>query len=61
MRVETLLQRLKDEQTMLAQQALEQPTPGDFNYGKAVGMYAGLEIAQRVLIDMFAEQDRREF
>lgn len=61
MRLETLLQCLKDEQTKLAHQALEQPIPGDFNYGKAVGMYAGLELAQRVLIDLVAEKDRRDF
>ncbi|MEN9936043.1 MAG: hypothetical protein RLZZ387_2622 [Chloroflexota bacterium] len=61
MRLETLLQCLKDEQSKLAQQTLEQPLPGDFNYGKAVGMYAGLELAQRVLIDLVAEKDRRDF
>lgn len=61
MRIENLLQRLKEEQALLARQTLEQPVPGDFNYGKAVGMYAGLEIAQRVLLDAFDEKDRRDF
>jgi hypothetical protein len=60
-RLEQLLQRLEAEQVTLAQQSLEQPIPGDFNYGKAVGMYAGLEMAKRVLIDMVAEKDRRDF
>jgi hypothetical protein len=40
---------------------MEQPLPGEFNYGKAVGMYAGLELAKRVLVDTVAEKDRREF
>lgn len=61
MRLETLLQRLEVEQAALARQALEQPLPGDFNYGKAVGMYAGLEMAKRVLIDLVAEKDKRDF
>jgi hypothetical protein len=60
MRLENLLQRLEQEQTVLAHQSLQQPIPGDFNYGKAVGMYAGLELAKRVLIDLVAEKDRRE-
>lgn len=61
MRLETLLQRLEAEQATLAHQSLQQPLSGDFNYGKAVGMYAGLELAKRVLIDLVAEKDRRDF
>lgn len=61
MRLETLLQRLEQEQATLAHQSLQQPIPGDFHYGKAVGMYAGLELAKRVLIDLVAEKDRRDF
>lgn len=61
MRLETLLQRLEAEQATLARQTLEQPIPGDFNYGKAVGMYAGLELAKRALIDLVAEKEKRDF
>lgn len=61
MRIETLLQRLEAEQASLARQSLEQPVPGEFNYGKAVGMYAGLEVAKRVLIDLVAETERKGF
>jgi hypothetical protein len=60
-RLENLLQRLEQEQATLAHQSLQQPIPGDFHYGKAVGMYAGLEMAKRVLIDLVAEKDRRDF
>jgi hypothetical protein len=60
-RLETLLQRLEAEQATLARQTLEQPIPGEFNYGKAVGMYAGLELAKRILIDTVAEKDKRDF
>lgn len=61
MKLEHLLQRLEQEQALLAHQSLQQPLPGDFNYGKAVGMYAGLEQAKRILIDLVAEKDRRDF
>lgn len=61
MRLETLLQRLEAEQASLARQTLEQPVPGEFSYGKAVGMYAGLEIAKRALVDLVAERDRKDF
>lgn len=61
MRLETLLQRLEQEQASLAQQTLQQPGPGEFNYGKAVGMYAGLERAKRVLLDLVTERDKRDF
>ena len=61
MRLETLLQRLEAEQSKLAHEALQQPVPGEFNHGRAVGMYAGLEVAKRVLIDLVAERDKRDF
>ena len=61
MRIETLLQRLEQEQSALANQTLQQPVPGEFNYGKAVGMYAGLELAKRTLLDLVAERDRKDF
>lgn len=61
MRLETLLQRLEAEQATLARQTLEQPQPGDFNYGRAVGMYAGLDVAKRVLVELVAEKEKRDF
>lgn len=61
MRLETLLQRLEAEQATLARQTLEQPQPGDFNYGRAVGMYAGIDVAKRVLVELVAEKEKRDF
>ena len=55
------LQRLDVEQSKLAHEALQHPQPGDFNYGKAVGMYAGLEMAKRALLDLVAEKERKDF
>ena len=45
----------------LAHEALQQPQPGEFNYGRAVGLYAGLELAKRVLLDTVAEAERKDF
>lgn len=56
-----LLQRLETERARVAHEALQQPQPGDFGYGKAVGMYAGLELAKRVLLDLIDEKERKDF
>lgn len=61
-RIEVLLRRLEDEQTLLAREALQQPQGRDaFDYGRSVGLYAGLEHAKSILIDMVAEKERRDF
>jgi hypothetical protein len=61
MRIEVLLQRLEQSQADLARDALEQPQGRDlFEYGKVVGIYAGLELAKTVLIDMVAEKERKD-
>lgn len=57
-----MLQRLEQSQADLARDALEQPQGRDvFEYGRVVGMYAGLELAKTVLIDMVAEKERKDF
>lgn len=61
MMLAALLQRLDHEMAKVAHEALQQPQPGEFNYGKAVGMYAGLELAKRTLIDLVAEKERKDF
>jgi hypothetical protein len=61
MKIETLLQRLEAEQLRLATEALERPSGHDvFDYGRAVGIYAGLEHAKRTLIDMVSEKERKD-
>ncbi len=55
MRIEVLLHRLEVEQNKLAHEAMRQPSPGEFNHGKCVGIYAGLEMAKRVLLDAVAD------
>lgn len=56
------LQRLETEQAMLAKEALERPTGREgFDYGRVVGMYAGLELAKEAIIAMVAEHERKGF
>lgn len=59
--LESMLHRLSEEQTRFAHEVMQQPALGDFNYGKAVGMYAGLEMAKRILLDLVDEKERRDF
>ena len=45
---------------MLAKEALAQPQSRDaFEYGRVVGMYAGLEQAVNVLLDLIKEDEER--
>lgn len=61
MKIEMLLQRLENEQARLAKEAMETPTGCDHSYYvRAVGMYAGLEHAKRILLDMVSERDRKD-
>jgi hypothetical protein len=62
MRIEVLLQRLEQSQADLARDALQQPQGRDtFEYGRVIGIYAGLELAKNVLIDMVAEKEQKDF
>ena len=62
MRIETLLQRLEAAQAQLAKEALERPTGKEgFDYGRAVGMYAGLELAKTTLIETVSEHERKGY
>lgn len=62
MRIETLLQRLEQSQADLARDALRQPQARDqFEYGRVVGIYAGLELAKTILLDTVAEKERKDF
>ena len=57
-----ILQRLEAEQTRLAKESLEQPGGRDaFEYGRAVGMHAGLEHAKRTLLEMFADTEKSRY
>lgn len=57
-----MLRRLEEAQAALAHSSLRAPQGRDaFEYGRAVGLYAGIEHAKAVLIDMVAEKERKDF
>jgi hypothetical protein len=56
------LQRLETEQAQLAKEALERPSGREaFDYGRVVGLHAGLELAKQTIIEMVAEHERKGF
>lgn len=56
------LQRLETAQAQLAKEALERPAGREaFDYGRAVGIHAGLELAKQTILDMVAEHERKGF
>jgi hypothetical protein len=56
------LQRLETAQAELAKEALERPSGREaFDYGRAVGLHAGLELAKQTIIEMVAEHERKGF
>lgn len=62
MRIETLLQRLEAEQSAVAVEAMERPSgKTEFDYGRVIGIYAGLQRAKEVLIETVAEAEKRDF
>ncbi|MEI7892015.1 MAG: hypothetical protein WCI05_02925 [Myxococcales bacterium] len=62
MKIEMLLQRLEAEQVMLARETLEQPSGREaYDFGRAVGLYAGIERAKIVLLDLVREHERKGF
>jgi len=62
MKIDMLLRRLDEEQRKLAHEALQHPQSRDiFEYGRVVGMYAGIDHVKNVIIDMIAEREKRDF
>ena len=61
-RIDALLRRLEEEQAQLAKAAMEQPQAHDlFSYGRAVGLYAGLEHAKTIVMTLLEERERKDF
>lgn len=47
---------------MLSREALAKPVGREsFDYGRVVGMYAGLEQAKQAILAMFDEKERKNF
>ena len=59
--VDSLLRRLEEEQSEHAKRALAQPQGRDsFEYGRMAGLYAGLERAREILLDIQEAHDRAD-
>ena len=58
--VETMLQRIEAEKTKVAAEAMQTAKPGEFHYGRAVGVYEGLDRAANLLLEIFSERNKRE-
>lgn len=59
--VETLMKRLETEQMAHAHSALSQAQGRDaFEYGRMVGMYAGIDHARKVILDLISEAEDRD-
>lgn len=62
MNLATLLRWLEAEQAQFAKDALQHPAARDsFEYGRVVGLYAGLERAKELLLENLREQERKTF
>ncbi len=62
MNIDLYLKRLEEERALLARGALQNPQHRDlFEYGRVVGMYAGLVKAEELLIDLIKERERKDF
>lgn len=62
MRLESLIQRLELEQSKLGHEALAKPAGREpFDYGRVVGMYAGLELAKNTILALVDEKERKDF
>lgn len=62
MNIAIFLKVIEDAQAELARDALTKPAGQDaFAYGRAVGMYAGLEHAKDLIVGLVAERERKDF
>lgn len=57
-----LAQRIEREQAELAQEALARPAARDsFEYGRVVGIHAGLELAKELILKWYRDEEERTF
>jgi hypothetical protein len=57
-----LIQRLEAKQAAWAASALASPAgESAFEYGRAVGVYAGLDMAKTLINDVLSDQEQKDF
>lgn len=61
MNIAAVLHRLETEQRNAAKEAMERPGGrGEFDYGRAVGFYAGLQHAKDTITVLYEETEARK-
>ena len=61
MKVETVLARLDEEMLRVARDAVETPREGtSYEYGRMIGLYAGLALAKETVVNLYADKDERD-
>ena len=60
MRLDTLISRLEEERAQVAHAALTSPGREIFDYGNAVGFYAGLTKAITIIQGLIEDEAKRE-
>lgn len=61
MKVETVLQRIEDEMAQVSRDAMERPAGRtEFEYGRAIGIYAGLDRAKELIVGLYRDADERD-
>lgn len=59
--IDPIVRRLEERQAELAKAALAQPAGrDDFEYGRVCGMYAGLEDARQLILNLLADKDAQK-
>jgi len=55
-----ILRRIDEEQARVARDAMEKPAGRDpYEYGRMVGMYAGVGLVRQLLVGMVAEDEQK--
>jgi hypothetical protein len=61
-RLDALIQKLEAKQAAWAATALASPAGETaFEYGRAVGIYAGLDMAKTLINDVLSDQEQKDF
>ncbi len=63
MRVEDIIALIEGKKAEVARDTLEQPGSGErieYAFGRAVGMYAGLELAKEAILEFYRDRAARD-
>lgn len=59
---DAIVRKIEEEQAALARTLLTTPRGRDaYEYGRTVGLYEGYELVRSMLLNMFAEEEKKRF